>query len=53
MLEDRDRFWRIPFHILGRKERKPMASVVDREMSSWDPGSNFKANDISKLETSN
>lgn len=30
-----------------------MASVVDREMSSWDPGSNFKANDISKLETSN
>ena len=37
----------------GRKERKPMASIVDREMSSWNPRSNFKANDISKLETSN
>lgn len=30
-----------------------MASIVDREMNSRDPGSNFTANDISKLETSN
>lgn len=50
MLEDRDRFLEDSFPHPGKKRKKTHGfSSGQGNVSSWDPGSNFKANDISKL----